>query len=279
MPYTAEISRTNPTCFLFLVDQSHSMSAQFGGQSNKTKAEGVADAINRLLQNLILKCAKTEGVRDYFHVGVIGYGGQVSPAFGGALAGETVVPISHLANHPLRVEQRMRKIDDGAGGLIERKFKFPVWFEPRARGRTPMCQALTLARQSLETFLTQFPTCYPPVVVNITDGRATDGDPLALAQGLCSLASTDGNVLLFNLHISAGSANPRTFPATEVGLPDRFAQLLFRMSSSLPPPLVRAAQSEGYPAPPGTRGFVFNADPVSVIRFLDIGTRVDQGVR
>ncbi len=32
--------------------------------SGRTKAQGVADAINRLLQNLVIKCAKSEGVRD-----------------------------------------------------------------------------------------------------------------------------------------------------------------------------------------------------------------------
>lgn len=49
MPYTAEINRTNPTCFVFLVDQSSSMLEPFGGQADKQKADGVADAINRLL--------------------------------------------------------------------------------------------------------------------------------------------------------------------------------------------------------------------------------------
>ena len=34
--------------------------------SGRTKAEGVADAINRLLQTLIIKCAKQEGIRDYY---------------------------------------------------------------------------------------------------------------------------------------------------------------------------------------------------------------------
>ena len=66
MPYSAEISRVNPSCFLFLIDQSGSMSDPFGGQAGRKKAEGVADAINRLLQNLVIKCAKSEGVRDYY---------------------------------------------------------------------------------------------------------------------------------------------------------------------------------------------------------------------
>src|SRR5258708_32859807 len=143
MPYSAEISRTNPTCFLFLVDQSSSMLEPFGGQASKKKSEGVADAINRLLQNLCLKCAKSDGIRDYFHVGIIGYGAQVGLALGGKLAGQPLVPISAVANNPLRVEQRTRKVDDGAGGLTEQSFKFPVWVEPVANGKTPMCKALT----------------------------------------------------------------------------------------------------------------------------------------
>src|SRR5690242_10585604 len=68
MPYSAEISRTNPTCFLFLIDQSSSMLESFAGQAGKSKADGVADAINRLLQNLAIKCAKSDGIRDYFFI-------------------------------------------------------------------------------------------------------------------------------------------------------------------------------------------------------------------
>ena len=94
MAFSAEISRTNPTCLLFLVDQSKSMDGPFGGQPGKKKSEGVADAINRLLQNLVLKCAKADGVRDYFHVGVIGYGHEVSPQLAGTTADQPLVPIS-----------------------------------------------------------------------------------------------------------------------------------------------------------------------------------------
>src|SRR5436305_2786910 len=125
MAFTAEISRTNPTCLLFLVDQSKSMNGPFGGQPGKKKSEGVADAINRLLQNLILKCAKADGVRDYFSVGVIGYGGRAGPALGGKLAGHTLVPLSTVADNPLRVEQRTRTVNRGGAGAAEESFRFP----------------------------------------------------------------------------------------------------------------------------------------------------------
>ena len=61
--------------------------------------------------------------------------------------GRPLLPISVVANAPLRVEQRTRKVDDGAGGLIERPFRFPVWFEPTAGGKTPMNAAVELATQ------------------------------------------------------------------------------------------------------------------------------------
>jgi hypothetical protein len=279
MAYSAELSRTNPTCFLFLIDQSSSMAEPFGAQPDKPKAEGVADGINRLLQNLVLKCAKSGGIRDYFHVGVLGYGARVVWALGGPLAGHKLVPVSALANHPLRVEQRARKVDDGAGGLVEQKFKFPVWFEPVATGRTPMCQAITEAAQVAAEFITSYTNCFPPLVINISDGKATDGNPELPAYKLKGLHSADGNVLFFNAHISALPARPVEYPADEKELPNVEAQVLFRMSSVLPPKLQEAARQEGFRIEEATRGFVFNADLVSVIRFLDIGTRAAQSLR
>jgi hypothetical protein len=274
VPYSAEISRANPSCFLFLIDQSGSMAEPFGDGSGRSKSEGVASAINRLLQTLVLRCAKAEGVRNCYEVGVIGYGsGGVGPALGGALAGRPLVPLSDLAYHPLRVEERSKLEEDGAGGLVERKVRFPVWFEPRAGGVTPMCTALGQAADVLTGFLRGHPDCFPPVVINLTDGQPTDGEPEEAAARLCALASSDGNVLLFNLHISSRGERPIEFPERDEELPSEPARRLFRISSALPRLMQVAARQEGFPISAATRGFVFNADLVSVIRFLDIGTR------
>jgi hypothetical protein len=279
MAFSAEISRTNPTCLLFLVDQSESMDGPFAGQPGKKKSEGVADAINRLLQNLVLKCAKADGVRDYFHVGVIGYGEEVGPKLAGTTADQPLAPISAVANNPLRLEQRKRMADDGAGGLVEQAFRFPVWFEPVAGGKTPMNAAVELATTVVGNFLADHPTCFPPLVVNLTDGQPTDANPLAAAQTLKGLKSTDGNVLMLNAHLSSSPAAPIAFPNSEDVLPDVFSKLLFRMSSLLPTPMAQAAQEEGYAIAGPARGFMFNADLVAVTRFLEIGTRVASSVR
>ncbi len=275
MSYTAQISRTNPACILFLIDQSGSMSDPFGGDStNKSKANGVADATNKLLQNLGIKCARAEGIRDYFDVGVIGYGKQVMGAFGGALAGRDLVPISQVAGNPVRIEERVKKVEDGAGGLVDQTVRFPIWFDPVANNGTPMCQALSKAQSILQTWLAAHPTSFPPIVINITDGESTDGDPSALVQSIQQMASNDGSVLLLNVHISSNRTAPIEFPDSEEHLPDEHARLLFRCSSILPEVMRNYAQQMGYPMTEQSRGFVFNADMVSIIKFLDIGTKV-----
>jgi hypothetical protein len=273
MAYQADISRSNPGCFLFLLDQSGSMSDGFSGGLGHSKADELATIINRLLASLVIRCSKDEGVRDYFDVGVIGYGASVKRALTLASDGTPMVPISRLANAPLRVEDRLQRIPDGAGGLVEQTVKFPIWVDPQANGGTPMTEALTQGRQALTTWVQQHPSAFPPVVFNITDGEATDGDPCGAAQALQSLATDDGEALLFNVHLSDRRAPSVEFPSTEETLPDSFARRLFSMSSTLPPHLQSAARQEGYAVEDGTRGFVFNADAAAVIQFLDIGTR------
>ena len=272
MPYNAEISRGKPSCFLFLIDQSGSMQDQING---RTKAQGVADAINRLLQNLVIKCAKSEGVRDYYDVGVIGYGAKTGPAFSGELTGRGLVPISGIANAPARIEQRTKKVDDGAGGLVDQTIKFPIWFDPTASGGTPMCAALSLAYDTLTTWITLNHDNFPPVVIHITDGESTDGNPMETMNRLKSLATSDGAVLLFNLHLSNNpNANTILFADSPTTLPDEYARVLWDGASPLTPFMRSVAQQEhNLDLSEGAKGFVLNGDMVAIIQALDIGTR------
>jgi hypothetical protein len=278
MAYTAEISRGNPTCFLFLVDQSRSMSKTLGREPQR-KSQIVADAMNRLVQALVLRCAKGTAVLDRYYIGVVGYGEHVRSALGGFLAGQTLVAISEIANQPLRVENRKKKVSDGTGGLIEQNVKFPVWFEATADNGTPMCQAFVMAREIVGEFVRLHPHCFPPIIINITDGEASDGTPQqveAAAAAVQSIASQDGNALLFNMHLSTTSERPIEYPFQEESLPDEYSRLLFRMSSLLPPPMQDLARREGFAIKSASRGYVFNANLVSLVQFLDIGTRIDR---
>lgn len=242
--------------------------------SGKSKAQYVADVLNKTLANLIPKCTRVDGTRHYFDVGVIGYGdGGAYNGFQGSLAGTILNPLPDVDANPLRVEERPKMVDDNAGGLVARPVKFAVWFEPRASGGTPMRQAITKAAEELVVWCDAHPDSYPPTVLHITDGQSTDGDPEDLATQLSQIQTADGAVLVFNLHVSTSGSPAIEFPVTASGLPDEYAQLLFRISSTLPTHLVEYANDTySLGLSPESRGFMFNGVAEQIVKFFNVGT-------
>jgi hypothetical protein len=275
MTYTAEISRDNPSCFLFLIDQSGSMEDEITMGSEKQKlANGVADSINKWLQELSIKCAKSEGVRDYYEIGVLGYGDDVAPGFSGPLAKRELIPISEIADNPARLEERSKKVPDGAGGIVDQSVRIPVWFEPVAKGGTPMCNAAKEARRILEGWIASHPDAFPPTVIHITDGQSTDGNPTDHLQNLTSLSTSDGNVMLFNIHLSAKqNVEPVSFVDSPDDLPDTYSKMLFETASLLTPNMRSLAKEHGFDTSEDSRCFVLNGDLVLLVQAIDIGTR------
>jgi len=272
MAYTAQITRANPTLVVILLDQSGSMADPFGGEQNVRKAEFVAGVVNHTLHDLVIRCTKTEEVRNYYFVSVVGYGRSVGPAFAGPLAARTVVPISEVADNPLRIEAGYKRVSDGVGGYVEMPVRYPVWMYAHSDGGTPMCRALEVTRGIISQWLAEHPRGFPPTVLHLTDGESSDGDPDEIGSELMSLATDDGQVLLFNCHVSSQRSAKVEYPSNESVLADGFARTLFRISSTLPENFLAAAQQLGVPAAEGSRGFVFNADPSSVVQFYEIGT-------
>src|SRR5260370_41897278 len=103
MTYSAEIRRANPTCILIIIDQSTSMGMRIEG--GRSKADFLADVVNKTLYTLITTSSKADGVRDYFYLGVLAYSsGEARNGFSGPLArGKILRPISEIADHPSRV--------------------------------------------------------------------------------------------------------------------------------------------------------------------------------
>jgi hypothetical protein len=271
MSYQAEISRASPTAILMVMDQSTSMNQRL--DSGQSKAAFLADVLNKTLYTIITNCSKADGIRDYFHVGVVAYNGEAHNGFQGALGNDALHAISRLAEAPLRVETRSKKVAGFNGNLVEQSVRFPIWFEPRSQGRTSMCAGLTEAIDILNQWCAAHPSAFPPTVLHVTDGHPSDGNPEPVADRLKSLATDDGGCLLFNLHIDVGGGEPLIFPNDERALKGRFGKTLFRMSSLLPPHAVEAAAQKGYDVRPGARGFVFNAGIEAIADFFDIGTR------
>ena len=133
-----------------------------------------------------------------------------------------------------------------------------------------MCAALKRAYEVLGDWVIRHPASYPPIVINITDGEATDGNPTEPARRLASLSTKDGNVLIFNCHISAKKGKPVLFPRDAKAVP-AYGPRLFQMSSILPPKFREAAKNLGFDVVDDTRGFAFNAELTDLVKFLDLG--------
>ena len=278
MSYSADISRSNPACFLFLIDQSGSMTQALSGQPGQRKMDQAAAAINGILNAVSLRCSQGLEIRDYFHIGVISYNtdsvgrATVKSALAGTTPDQPFLLISQVVDLA-EVEDRQVREPDGAGGLVEVTRKVPVWFRPSAEYGTPMCEALGIASRCLQNWINDYPDSFPPIVINITDGAATDGNPEHQAKEIMGLSTTDGNTLVFNVHLSEVAAMPVQYPDRDDGLPDDLAKRLFRMSSVLPEPSRALATTLDLAVSEDSRGFVFNSDMAALVQFLDIGTR------
>jgi len=257
------ISSTNPCLIIFLIDQSGSMDEQFGNSSH-TKSKEVANAINELLYEVGLRCYSGSEVKNRFEIGIIGYGKEsnVGSGWEGSLSNKWVVSIKNIFEYPLGEE-------DGR----------PIWITPKASGATPMKKAFENAKRLCQDWINwgNHRDCHPPIIINITDGEATDGgkkyqDLINEVNELKQLRTNYGMVNILNIHISNRISDRVLFPNEVSNLQNDFSKLLFDMSTFLNENMVRIAAQKGYGIPNNPKGYIYNGNAVDLINFLNIGT-------
>lgn len=279
--YTAQITRNTPTAFIFLIDQSVSMqkyTTLYGEEM--PMAEAVARIVNHQLNELVLRCVKGSETRDYYDIAIIGYGENAYSGWKGELEGRDFVKPSELKEHPYKKittkkETRTRK------GVKVVEIEEVQWIEAEAtEGWTRVHHAFEKAKGLLDEWMEKHhdKDCYPPTIINITDGEfngATKEYVLQQANELKSMFTNDGNVILFNIHISANKAVCVTCPASkdEVAF-SSLATTMYEMSSLLPMRYSdRIADLRGDGTPNNRyRAMSINADMSTLIQLMDIGT-------
>lgn len=279
--YTAQITRNTPTAFIFLIDQSVSMqkyTTLYGEEM--PMAEAVARIVNHQLNELVLRCIKGSETRDYYDIAIIGYGENAYSGWKGELEGRDFVKPSELKEHPYKKittkkETRTRK------GVKVVEIEEVQWIEAEAtQGWTRVHLAFEKAKGLLDEWMEKHhdKDCYPPTIINITDGEfngATKEYVLQQANELKSMFTNDGNVILFNIHISANKAVCVTCPASkdEVSF-SSLATTMYEMSSLLPMRYSdRIADLRGDGTPNNRyRAMSINADMSTLIQLMDIGT-------
>ena len=279
--YTAQITRNTPTAFIFLIDQSVSMqnyTTLYGEEM--PMAEAVARIVNHQLNELVLRCVKGSETRDYYDIAIIGYGENAYSGWKGELEGRDFVKPSELKEHPYKKittkkETRTRK------GVKVVEVEEVQWIEAEAtEGWTRVHHAFEKAKGLLDEWMEKHhdKDCYPPTIINITDGEfngATKEYVLQQANELKSMFTNDGNVILFNIHISANKAVCVTCPASkdEVSF-SSLATTMYEMSSLLPmrySDRIADLRKDGTPNNRYT-AMSINADMSTLIQLMDIGT-------
>src|SRR5437588_6342429 len=126
--YSQAWSAARPGCLILLLDQSGSMSDQFGyaqAGAGRRKCDMVATVLNGFLNELIVTntIAQKDGttmVRPRADVAVIGYEGSfVGPILGGTLEGKSFVTLPYLQMNPLVIERRWKNEIHETGMEIE----------------------------------------------------------------------------------------------------------------------------------------------------------------
>lgn len=279
MAYQKFIGTPSPGLFILLIDQSGSMSAPSDG--GKTRAEWGATAVNRCIMEIVKRCEDMETVKDRCSLVVIGYGAPTKcPKAGGQEAYIMVGgKISEVAKQKLRTDTTTKKtkISDGAGGLMdgETQFHLDIWIEPYVEGSTPMDQAFMKAEEVASKWILEYPHNFPPVVVNVTDGEPSDpASAEKAANSLMNVATSDGNLLLFNAHYTDGK-NEIVFPNSESQFSSPLGRLMFRMSSEIPSTLLPSAKEAGFEdAKQGCRALVVNGSMTEMIKLINFGSSV-----
>lgn len=269
MSYQRTVDRHHPGCFIFLLDQSDSMNHPTADRPAISKAEALAEIVNTFLGTLIKRAIMERGEepRHYYDIAVVGYGGKrIGSLLGGALAKCELVSPAQLKANELGRELRQ-------GAML------PKWIEPFGWGGTPMCAAMNYAGQVAYGWIGAHQNSFPPIIINISDGVATDGTPDEVrewGQRLRSLGTNDGNLLLFNISISAASAAKADFPSDSSGLGDAASKLLFDISSELPQIMRDTAHGLGVGTMPGARGYMRNSHTQAIELALQVGTSIDR---
>lgn len=278
--YTAQVTRDTPTAFIFLLDQSISMRSQtqlYG--EDISMSEALARIVNRSIEELVNRCVKGSDIRHYFDIAVIGYGVGAESAWLGNLEGKDFVSPNELRYNPYKMvsikeEKRTRR------GVELKEVERAQWIEAKATyNQTRLHDAMRYAQNLLADWTQKHKgkICYPPTIINITDGEyncISDEEIMQIANELKSIETLDGNVLFFNIHISASNTNAVFFPSDKSVLSST-ALKLYELSSLLPERYndsiskLLGADSDSSKR---KRGLVVNADMSTLIKILEIGT-------
>lgn len=254
--YELQWGTKTPGCIVFLIDQSGSMCVD----DNDKK---VVMAIQKALFEMVAACIQGDKVKPRFQVSLIGYGDDVKEIWSGWNHDETFV-------------QKLFDAQDANTSFIQ----------PVSNGGTPMADAFRMAKTTIQDCIKDFEEqknlkklngIPAPIVINVTDGYPDDEyEARQAAKDLLGINTDDGDLLLFNMHITNNGGKSSQFPKEKSELDgSKEANFLFDISSVLDDKMVKNAFANGFERVKlGSKGMIANASGPEIAKFISFGSSV-----
>lgn len=156
-PQNIQWTTKNPGLLIILVDQT-----------NTASFLGVPDIVNALIEEIILLCFDGQKPKNKSYISIIGYNNNVRLLLSGDL--------QYFEANPIRVEGVIKKISDGAGGILEIETPAPIWIQEEysdSEGRN-MYEAFELSNDIIKGWIEQYPERPAPIIINIASGPPYD---------------------------------------------------------------------------------------------------------
>ncbi len=279
--YTQSITRANRALFVLAIDESGSM-AELIHQGGRTlsKAEMLSEVANTIIAELIERSHRSEGIRNYYDVAIIGYSGDGIRSYFGQ---KDYLSIGEIAAMDVPTKQVTKEYvgADGQMKIITENLK--CWVKAHASGKTPMYEALSYIYEFIMRWCSDPANInsFPPIIFNISDGLPTDGeqqDIENISSMIKSLSTNDGAALLSNIHIAPHTQeNSMLFPTHEDIEPyiksSSSIATLYESASVMPEIFnniiceIKGVRHEG-----PFRGLCYNSSIAELLAILNIGS-------
>lgn len=286
--YEKKVTTENPHLIVILIDQSSSMSKIF--QNVKGKDYSIAHTAKHItdkcLYEIMRTCVSGNEIKPLVDLAIIGYGTSIRSATPKIPMDQLPFSVKELQNSYIVKNE----IDDSNfDRLLKPRYE---WIEEVSNGTTSMMAALKKAKEITEKWITHHRNSFPPIILNITDGMPTDDlelvnrfecdslgdmstlDLVTTVKEIQKLATSDGNVLLCNAHVSPDEQTQILYPINTHIIQNGFAELMFEISSIIPDPLVALGKQFGLEIQSGSRLFLFNAEVNSLLKLIQFGSSV-----
>lgn len=225
--YTMRCSCVAPQLLIVLVNQNPSMTEDI---DDIRKISLASQAVNKIIERIIVKNFDGEHPKNRYYISVVGYGDHITDIKSGFLR--------DLDESPISVDKEIRRVSDGAGGVVDVECNIPKWIdiESSSIDKFLLPDSLDHCISIILQWLSSRPNTPAPIILNITDRilySETDCSKVkSKLDELFAIPSIDGKCLFYNYIITADSDPYKRFPIVDDSLQNESS--LISLTSKIP---------------------------------------------